>query len=543
MKKIFLFCTLVSSSSVFAVLPPFTTQNLEKYSGAQSDNMSRLRVSITVSSNTDSGDINISNLTLCSLNSCWKVAVNKYVPIINSSTTRGQLIADVSIPKNEEIREIFFEPTVGKQSIEGELKLAKVVKIDADYQGQNLYIVLDKISKGNGIARYFPIAGTSLPYNPEAKYYLIDPKFNQSINLNSKSIITFPSKFLSYPQLFTITEHNVGKKFPMLDVYPYVEGSSNLNIKLAEVDKNVNSGSRTQLRVAPSPINYSQISSPNTSVINGSDTPSSATKKVTMAAATATCASTITTNLANYRNLLKSTGVIKIQSCESIDPNIHIAFINLKDGRIKYDIPLSVANTSSIPHQLNLLRITSYAPGIALINGFMWDGDQGVLSGGKGTAKGFLNTANIIRAKNTDSGAGNKLTFGVSSTKSLSFFETSSPSYNFQSYGYNLTSSSTSVVKNGVCTTSTENGRWSAIGANPSTGEVVMISSTSGGTTTAANLCPIFKAFGINNALRLDGGPSAAMMMSGIHLNPLTGTYYLKYGSSRYIAYPIRVGN
>lgn len=541
MKKFLVLSVLLSSTSVFAALPPFTPQNLEIYKGTPKDKMSRLKVNLTVSGNSDKGEINVSNFTLCSANACWKKDVNKYVPVVNSSTTRGQLIADVLIPNNEQIREIFFEPTTGKQSIEGDLKFEKVVNIEPEYQGQNLYIVLDKIGKGSGVSRYFPVASSALPFNPELKYYLIDPKFNQSINLNSKSKITFPSKFLAKPQLFIISEHNVGKKFPMLDIYPYMKGRGNIKIQLAEINKSSNNSSRNQATLS---INYSEIISPNTLVIEGSDTPSNVTQKVTAAAA-ASCASTISSNLATYRSLVSSTGVVKISACETIAPNIHIAFINLKDSRIKYDIPVSVASTTTIPHVLNLRRITSYTSGIALVNGFTWDGDKGFPTGGQGTAKGFLNTANIVRARNTDAPAGltNKLVLGVTSTKALNFFETGSTSYSFGSYGYNLTSSSTSIVKNGVCATSTESDRWSAIGANPSTGEVVMISSTSSGSTTAAALCPIFKAFGINNALRLDGGPSAAMVISGVHLNPITGSNSVIYGSSRHIAYPIRVGN
>ncbi|WP_248123237.1 phosphodiester glycosidase family protein [Acinetobacter radioresistens] len=542
MKKIFTLSLLMASTSVFAALPPFTPHNLETYKGAQKNNMSRLRVNLTVSGNNDAGEINVSNFILCSTTSCWKTEVNKYVPVVNSSTTRGQLIADVLIPNNEQIKEVFFEPTTGKQSIEGDLKFKEILKIDPEYQGQNLYIVLDKNKKGNGVSRYFPIASTALPFNPELKYYLVDPKFNQSINLKSKSKITFPAKFLDHPQLFTIAEHNVGKKFPMLDIYPYLKGNNNLKIKLAEVNKSLNTKATNQVEKS---VSFSEITSSSTLLVEGSDTPSSGSQKVPMAAAAATCASTISANLTSYRNLLTSTGVVKIPACENIAPNIHIAFINLKDARIKYDIPVSVASTATVPHVLNLRRITSYTSGIALVNGFTWDGDKGYPSGGQGTAKGFLNTNNIVRARNTDAPANllNKLVFGVSSTKAISFFETGNISYNFGTYGYNLTSSSTSVIKNGVCATSTETDRWSAIGANPSTGEVVMVSSTSGGSTNAAALCPVFKAFGINNALRLDGGPSAAMVISGIHLNPLVGSANLLYGSSRHIAYPLRVGN
>lgn len=62
-----------------------------------------------------------------------------------------------------------------------------------------------------------------------------------------------------------------------------------------------------------------------------------------MAAAAATCASTIGSNLASYRSLATSTGVVKISACEHIAPNIYTAFINSKDSRVKYDLPVSVA--------------------------------------------------------------------------------------------------------------------------------------------------------------------------------------------------------
>ena len=271
MKKFFVLSVLLSSIPVFAALPPFTPQTLETYKGTPKDKMSRLRVNLTVSSNSDAGAINVSNFILCSVASCWKAEVNKYVPIVNSSTTRGQLVADVLIPANEQIKEVFFKPTRGKQSIEGDLTFEKVVKIEPEYQGHNLYIVLDKLSKESGASRYFPVASSALPFNPELKYYLIDPKFNQSINLNSKSKskITFPAKFLAKPQLFVISEHNVGKKFPMLDIYPYVKGSGNLKIQLAEINKSSKNSSRNQARVST---NYSEIISPKTLVIEGSDT-------------------------------------------------------------------------------------------------------------------------------------------------------------------------------------------------------------------------------------------------------------------------------
>lgn len=86
-------------------------------------------------------------------------------------------------------------------------------------------------------------------------------------------MITFPANFLPKPQLFFIAEHNISKKFPMLDIYPYLKGRGDLKIKLAEVNKGSNNHPQNQVI---SSIKYSEITSSNTRVINGSDTPNTA---------------------------------------------------------------------------------------------------------------------------------------------------------------------------------------------------------------------------------------------------------------------------
>lgn len=72
---------------------------------------------------------------------------------------------------------------------------------------------------------------------------------------------------------------------------------------------------------------------------------------------------------------------------------------------------------------------------------------------------------------------------------------------------------------------------------------MVLISSTTGGQTSAAELCAVFKALAIRDALRLDGGPSTSLMVSGELLNPLDGWDRAKYGLSRRIAYPLRISH
>ena len=56
----------------------------------------------------------------------------------------------------------------------------------------------------------------------------------------------------------------------MLDIYPYIKGSNNLKIKLAEVNKGANTKTTIQL---PKSLNFSEIVSTETRLIEGSDTP------------------------------------------------------------------------------------------------------------------------------------------------------------------------------------------------------------------------------------------------------------------------------
>jgi exopolysaccharide biosynthesis protein len=71
---------------------------------------------------------------------------------------------------------------------------------------------------------------------------------------------------------------------------------------------------------------------------------------------------------------------------------------------------------------------------------------------------------------------------------------------------------------------------------------MLFISSTTQGQTSAAELCPVFKSLLFKNALRLDGGPSTSLVISGKLLNKLEGVDRLKYGESRRVAYPLVVG-
>lgn len=97
-------------------------------------------------------------------------------------------------------------------------------------------------------------------------------------------------------------------------------------------------------------------------------------------------------------------------------------------------------------------------------------------------------------------------------------------------------SSSTSIVRDGVCMNGTETDRWSAVGWTPFA-DVVFVSSAGNEGTNVNELCEVFLALGVNNAIRLDGGTAASMSVDGRLVNPLTGPLGRGLGGSRRVAW------
>ena len=98
-----------------------------------------------------------------------------------------------------------------------------------------------------------------------------------------------------------------------------------------------------------------------------------------------------------------------------------------------------------------------------------------------------------------------------------------------------MLSSSTSIVRDGQCAQDALTTRWSAFGTDGK-GRSVFISSTSLGQTHVDELCRVFLALGIPNAIRLDGGPSTAMTVDGRLLNPLVSlSDLMAFGTARYV--------
>jgi hypothetical protein len=167
---------------------------------------------------------------------------------------------------------------------------------------------------------------------------------------------------------------------------------------------------------------------------------------------------------------------------------VHIAIGNNSDGRVMTGIAYDLVNSSGL---LALQPIETFAAGSQImINGFTWVGDRGT-SPGTGLAKGFVQRDSRVLGSNRENGglsgaAGLNQLAVLTQPKSLPKWKESvnGPLWTNGVDGvqapYSVVSSSTSVIKSGVCSNDPESeiARWSAFGTTPDN-RVIFLSSTS----------------------------------------------------------------
>ncbi|MBV6322417.1 hypothetical protein [Duganella violaceipulchra] len=571
------------SNTSFASALPYSSSPVNGFTPESeiAKGFTRLKISLAIGELNPENSIRLGRLNVCTKSACFSPPTPGYFNAINTANGSATLVVDAIVP-SVKIESVYFSEITGAKVVDGNIKLRTPLALEEGYYGGEILIILSRRSNGKNEI-YYPSDSSSNFFNKESQSVYYNPKIAMTATLSHATIFFLPVGALETAQIFSVGIHDNGNKHPLVDIFPYVNFIHNGSLETAEIDRS-KEGMRGDGAVTPTPapMSYQMHSQsaksaptpnqsrkikktiPKTGVFSNSDTDvinSSENQKEKGISATAaqSCAEIISNpvNLNGIRSAASGSGVVNVNWCENIPPYIHIAYINTSDPRVKYSIPLhdsKFRDSAGTGPYFFLKRITdSGANSIVSINGFTWSGDLGIVSGGDGTLDGYVTSNGQVKANNTIGGGttnictllypcfntGQKFVMGYGRDFSnLAFFDTSDLYVNFGNSGFNVISSSTSVVKNGVCQTPGTSSRWSAIGAGP--GQMVMMSSVSGSSTTAADLCPIFKSFQIQNALRLDGGPSAAIMIDSNVKNPLVGLDYLRYGSLRYIAYPLR---
>lgn len=256
-------------------------------------------------------------------------------------------------------------------------------------------------------------------------------------------------------------------------------------------------------------------------------------------------------------------GISLPQGCRFVPPYVHIAVTEGSDAApMQTELVFRTASD-----ELQLFRLEAVKGFTVLINGFLWHGDPGTGAGQGGWAMGYARGLDVgsglgrltigdntwhqrtperlqqaqqrpdpgTKAPPQASGAGRKRVVRFAPDQRQSSWDTRTDAQSDWPDTPVVLSSSTSIVRDSQCAQDALTTRWSAFGTDGK-GRSVFISSTSLGQTHVDELCRVFLALGIPNAIRLDGGPSATMTIEGRILNPLVSlSDLMAFGPARYV--------
>jgi hypothetical protein len=588
MKKfsLIMLSAMLSSAALAAQRLPHPPAAAEKYSlgKEKSPDLVRLKVSLFSATTAVEKNARLDGLVVCSDSACFKPTTDPYVNLPTISDDAKPGVAEFLIPPTT-ITAIYFTEGVGGNRIEGSLRLDAPLKIEKGFFGGEIMVVLAKQSKGRDTS-FVPVQAASGLSDQSATpvYYIPGSTTTKSLPLGAT--LTIPPDALGQPAIFSVAVRDTGNTFPHVDIYPYLDLKSPAVLETAVIQRDNKNRSSDGIAMTPAPQvplvdakgrmfappevgeSKARIELKRTGVVNGKSqgksahAASSGSNIVTTLGDTSQCMAMLNNpaTISYIETFFPNNGVVYINWCANIPPFVTMAYINLNDVRIKYSIPaFKIDAKGTVP----LKRLTDFGSGIVMMNGTVWSGDYGITSGGFGKVEGFVNAppgnaigsqlgSNIVGGGSYYAGAtfdGPKFGMSIASilfaglkapyAVAFGMGDGSTQPPAAAGYNQNVVSSSTSVVKNGTCQSPGGENRWSAVGAN--NGRMLMASSTSDGSTSAAELCLVFKAFAMQNALRLDGGPSASIAIDSVLKNPLTGFDRLKYGDMRHIAYPLRI--
>ncbi|MBV8036625.1 phosphodiester glycosidase family protein [Roseateles sp.] len=541
------FCALTSHGAI-----PYAPKVVEIFNPAagRDPNLARLTVRAASDNSTPGERITVGGITLCSRNECVKAyTANKSIDLTDTRDGKASDLIDLQVPLMP-IESIHFDSIAGDKTLQGEIHLDNALELKKDLEGGEI-LVLVTPGAANGRAVYVPTQAVGLMFSSQRESVYYSPKVATSARVRLNTRLDVPRGATNRAQIFSVAVHDTGDSLPMVDIYPPIDLAVPASVTSRRIvrmkpgqtrsmgDQDASSGEET---VPISRTGVVRMSNPS----EGVPAPASSPGKVSAAAATDQCIGFLHDSATAIGSSLSATGSVYLKGCETASPFVHIAVANNSDGRERLMLRYNKVGSSS---QLNLLPIENLSGNSQIsLNGFTWVGDSGI-GAGHGNVRGFVQYNEDVLGSNRVNGGtdgaydGNKLVFLIQPLIPARWKEGSQPPLwttgsEGVTYPYAVVSSSTSILKNGNCSGDSTSNQWSAIGTTPGN-RLIFISSTSSGSTSAADLCAVFQALGANFAIRLDGSTAAGMTIDGIRKNPITGAASFIYGPSRYIAYAL----
>lgn len=549
-----LLAVLYTSASYCA--PPFqpqavpTTQDSDRFASGE---FTRLQISISSDEIISGGQVIVGNVTACSESACYRPQSSKQTIALSDTTAgRASSVIQFRIPTSSSIRSIHFDSIPGENALIGDVDVYPPLTLPPYYQGGSVLVLTRKTSTGRE-TRYSPTKAVGSPYHPELELVYYNPRFETVAHLKLGVVLTIPKAAVHTPLVLNVAVHDVLKDFPMIDIHPVVEFRSPAsiratNLKLIRGGASAGSVPEPGDQAIPPSVNRSimrtgtfQIERPHPP-LESATTPSTAPPS---------CVTFLRDRAAQISSELAKTGAVYLAGCETVPPYVHIAIANNADSRIRLSLSYNLVDSEGI---VALQMLETWAPqSQIMMNGFTWVGDFGI-RGGFGKPRGYVQSSDTVLGSNRVKGGtvgdydSNKLAFLVQPgipARWKEGFQTQLWKWGVDgvNYPFAVASSSTSIFKNGACSTSdTTQDRWSAFGTTSSK-RLLFISSTAAGSTSAYDLCPVFQALGADFAIRLDGSTATGLAIDGARMNPISGPVTTVYGTSRYVAYALKVGN
>jgi hypothetical protein len=525
----------------------------------------RLRISIASEEASDSG-VRLGRVVACSATACHQAPTPALVALNNTKSGKATFVVDMAVPR-QDIKRVYFEDVIGSKVVAGRLDVSMPGLLAAPFQGAEIFVVLRKA--GNAFRTvYEPIRAATgwVAKKPETVVYYDPRHATELADLNFGTKVSIPAGSTDAPQIFNVYLHDVGTAFPAIDIFPKLQLAQPWTIEVTElmapwkqpgyagpppiIPHTFKSRSVRPFLETGVLAKYSEKIHRTGFITFDPKDPIQSSSPSSSDAGVSTCLNALTARQREQGMTLPQ-GVEYIASCAESAPFVHIAIAKINDPRRWLYVRSQSSSYIDNMIALNLQPITNFSTASAIaINGFTWIGDKGFFDGGRGLPNGYFATNGMHVGDNRVGGGhsktspgtpdGNKFVFRWNREGSFRWEEKSDMSLLDLSYLDHHVSSSSSIVKSGVCASDLEMERWSAIGT-AADGRMVFVSSTSEGKTTSAELCAVFQKFGVENAMRLDGGTSTAMVVGGKVLNPLEGAAKALIGPLRDIAYAVTV--
>ena len=407
------------------------------------------------------------------------------------------------------------------------------------------------------------VMATGLHARNDLGYLFYDPAQPLQQDLGHGVHLTLPAGALATPTMFIVGVHPGIDAYPLVNIVPDLPLNSAATLTLQPQDV------RRYRRWMPDPPESEEQTQPRTLrlsrtgvIINGQlqegsdrQAMSGLVQRIIGKPRTLDPCLNSLTDPETRRKIAEQArqGISLPQGCRFVPPYVHIAVTEGSDAA-----PMQtelVFRTG--PDELQLFRLGAVKGFTVLFNGFLWHGDPGTGAGQGGWAIGYARgldvgdgSGRLTIGDNTwqkrtpghlqqqaqrTAGTGRKRVVRFATDQRQSSWDTRTDAQSNWPDTPVVLSSSTSIVRDGQCAQDALTTRWSAFGTDGK-GRSVFISSTSQGRTHVDELCRVFLALGIPNAIRLDGGPSATMTIEGRLLNPLVSlSHLMAFGPARYV--------